>query len=190
VLDWSIDAARAATDGVVLVVAADRADHGEPAADVVVVGGASRSDSVRAGLAALPANCTHVAVHDGARPLAGPALFIAVLDALDDAGVAGALPGATVTDTIKRVAGDVVVETIDRAHLVAVQTPQAFAVDVLRSAHAAGADATDDAALVEAAGGRIVVVPSSPTNIKITHPADLAFADVLLARAGDGGSGH
>lgn len=189
VLDWSLDAAREACDGVVLVVAPERVDDPEPDADVVVAGGERRSDSVRAGLGVLPADCHVVVVHDGARPLAGAELFGAVLDAVDaelpHAAAArpdGALPGAPVTDTIKRVAGDSVVDTVDRAHLVAVQTPQAFPVDILRAAHATGDDATDDAALVEARGGRIVVVPSSPSNFKITHADDLAVAEVLLAR--------
>jgi 2-C-methyl-D-erythritol 4-phosphate cytidylyltransferase len=178
VLDWSLDAARAACDGVVLVVAPD---HDAPEeADVVVTGGESRSESVRNGLAAVPDDATVVVVHDAARPAAGVDLFEAVIAAVR-AGAAGAVPGVPVADTVKRVdAGGVVVETPDRASLVAVQTPQAFDAVALRAAHAAGGDATDDAALVEAAGGRVVVVPGSPTNRKVTEPADLAFLEGVL----------
>ena len=178
VLDWSLDAARAACDGVVLVVASDH-DAAEEA-DIVVTGGASRSESVRSGLAAVPDDATVVVVHDAARPAAGVELFEAVIAAVQ-AGAAGAVPGVPVADTVKRVdAGGVVVETPDRASLVAVQTPQAFDAAALRAAHAAGGDATDDAALVEAAGGRVVVVPGSPTNRKVTEPADLAFLEGVL----------
>jgi 2-C-methyl-D-erythritol 4-phosphate cytidylyltransferase len=187
VLDWSVQTARLACDGVILVVSADHsADHSaddrtdvESVADAVVVGGATRSDSVRAGLAALPSDCEVVAIHDGARPLATTALYAAVLDAVR-AGADGALPGVAVTDTIKRVEGAVVVETLDRDSLVAVQTPQAFRVDVLRAAHLGGAGATDDGALVEAAGGKVVIVPSNSDNLKITHRADLERAEALV----------
>ena len=174
VLDWSLDACRAACDGVVLVVAPDRAGDDEKA-DVVVAGGATRSDSVRAGLAAVPPDADVVVVHDAARPFATPALFEGVIAAVrDEAGADGAVPGLPPADTIKRVDGERVAETLDRAMLVAVQTPQAFRADVLRAAHAAGADATDDAALVEATGGTVVVVLGEPGNRKITHPSDLA----------------
>jgi 2-C-methyl-D-erythritol 4-phosphate cytidylyltransferase len=172
VLDWSLDAARAAADGVVLVVAPVHAGDVEPSADVVVAGGSSRSASVRAGLDAVPADAEIVVVHDAARPAASPALFAAVVAAVR-AGADGAIPGVAVVDTIKRVEGDLVVETLDRASLVAVQTPQAFRASVLRSAHAGAGDATDDGALVEAAGGRVVVVPGEPENVKVTTPADL-----------------
>jgi hypothetical protein len=93
-----------------------------------------------------------------ARPAAGVALFHAVIDAVR-AGADAALPGIPVTDTIKRVDGEVVVETLDRSTLVAVQTPQAFRAEALRAAHATGGEATDDGALIERAGGRVVVVP-------------------------------
>lgn len=179
VIDWSIAAARAATDGVVLVVPPDRVAEPEPSVDVVVAGGATRSASVRAGLAALPADCEIVAVHDGARPLASASLYDAVVGAVR-AGADGAIPGLAVTDTIKRVDGTTVVETLERAELVAVQTPQAFRVDVLRRAHDAGADATDDAALIEAAGATVVVVPGEAANTKLTHARDLPSLEALL----------
>jgi 2-C-methyl-D-erythritol 4-phosphate cytidylyltransferase len=172
VLDWSVAAARSASDGVVLVVAPERAGDPEPAVDVVVAGGTTRSESVRAGLGAVPEAATVVVVHDAARPAATPSLFAAVVDAVR-AGADGALPGLPVVDTIKRVLDATVVETLDRAELVAVQTPQAFRAAALRRAHAAGGEATDDGALVEAAGGRVVVVPGEPDNLKVTTPADL-----------------
>jgi 2-C-methyl-D-erythritol 4-phosphate cytidylyltransferase len=179
VIDWSLDAARAATDGVVLVVGADRVHDPEAGADVVVAGGAARSDSVRAGLAALPEGVEVVVVHDGARPLASPSLYAAVIAAVQG-GADGAIPGVEVTDTIKRVADGVVVETPDRAALVAVQTPQAFSHSSLLAAHAAGGEATDDAALVEAGGGRVVVVAGDLTNFKITRRDDLDRAEQIL----------
>ena len=172
VVDWALVASRAVADGVVLVVPADHIDDEAPAADAVVTGGATRSDSVRAGLAAVPADADVVVVHDAARPFAAPALFEAVVAAVR-AGADGAVPAVAVADTIKRVAGVEVLATLDRAELVAVQTPQAFTAASLRRAHAGGAEATDDAALVEAAGGRVVVVPGDPANAKITLRADL-----------------
>ena len=171
VLDWSIDACRAACDGVVLVVPLERAHDPEPV-DVVVAGGETRSDSVRAGLAAVPADADVVVVHDAARPRAAAALFDATVAAVR-AGADGAVPALPIGDTVKRVDGNRVLETVDRADLVVVQTPQAFAAEALRKAHASGADATDDAALVEAAGGTVVVVPGDPANVKITYPGDV-----------------
>src|SRR6184192_813416 len=120
-----------------------------------------------------------VVVHDAARPLAPPALFAAVIDAVR-AGADAAVPGLPISDTVKRVDGDHVVETIARDELVAVQTPQAFRTDALRAAHTASGEATDDAALVEAAGGSVVVVPGDPRNLKVTTPADLVVAAALL----------
>jgi 2-C-methyl-D-erythritol 4-phosphate cytidylyltransferase len=179
VLDWSLDAARVVAGGIVLVVAPGReADHED--VDAVVVGGATRSASVRAGLAAVPADASIVVVHDAARPAADGGLFDAVVRAVLD-GADAAVPGVTVVDTVKRVGADgVVVETLDRDELVAVQTPQAFKADVLRAAHAGGSDASDDAALVEAAGGRVVVVPGDLRNIKLTTAADRARLEDVL----------
>jgi 2-C-methyl-D-erythritol 4-phosphate cytidylyltransferase len=178
VLDWSLDAARAVADGVVLVV---RDDHETPEeVDVVVNGGATRSASVRAGLDAVPDDAAIVVVHDAARPAASSALFRAVIDAVR-AGADGALPGLAVVDTVKRVRDGRVVETLERAELVTVQTPQAFRASVLRAAHAGGGDATDDGALVEDAGGRVVVVPGDPDNVKVTAPGDLARVREVLS---------
>lgn len=186
VLDWSLDAARASTDGVVLVVGADRREDPEPLADAVVVGGAERADSVRAGLAALPTDCEIVLVHDGARPLASPDLYAAVIEAVAG-GASGAIPALAVTDTIKRVDADGrVLETVPRSDLVAVQTPQGFRVDVLRRAHAHGGDATDDAALLERNGDVVVVVPGETENLKITRPEDLPAATASIIRRAGG----
>ena len=175
VIDWSLAAARTAADGIVLVVAPDRAGEAEAAADAVVAGAGTRSGSVRAGLAAVPPDAEVVVVHDGARPLAKGDLFLAVVEAVR-AGADAAVPGVPVVDTLRARAGG----TVDRDGLVAVQTPQAFRAGPLRSAHAAEGEATDDASLVEAAGGKVVVVNGSPTNLKITRPDDLVVAEALL----------
>jgi len=180
VLDWAVDAARAVASGVVVVVPEAAAATPEPGADVVVAGGATRSASVRAGLAAVPPDTEVVIVHDAARPLASASLFESVVAAVT-AGADGAVPGVPVTDTVKRVRGDAVVATLDRSELVTVQTPQAFAASVLRAAHASGRDDTDDAALVEAAGGRVVVVPGDAVNTKLTTPHDLELARAVVA---------
>jgi 2-C-methyl-D-erythritol 4-phosphate cytidylyltransferase len=181
VAERAVDACRSVADRVVLVVPAG---HDGPAfgADAVVVGGQTRSASVRAGLAAA-GQAEVVVVHDAARPLARPELFAAVVAAVQ-AGAAGAVCAVEVTDTVKRVvageAGELtVIETLDRRSLVAVQTPQAFRLDALRRAHAGEPEATDDAALVEAIGLAVRVVPGDPENLKLTTPADLVRAERL-----------
>jgi 2-C-methyl-D-erythritol 4-phosphate cytidylyltransferase len=176
VLDWSLDAARAVADGIVLVVPADRLASPEPAADAVVPGGATRSASVRAGLASVPVDAEVVVVHDGARPLAGAALFTAGVAAVRG-GAEAVVPAVAVTDTLRRRSGGLV----PRDDLVAVQTPQAFRAAALRAAHAGEPEATDDASLVEAAGGKVVLVDGWPGNLKITHPLDLVVAGAVLA---------
>jgi len=170
----SVRATRSVAGYVVLVVP-DGYTTCDEGADVVVSGGETRADSVRAGLHALP-DCDVVVVHDAARPLASPRLFAAVVDAIAQ-GADAAIPGLSITDTVKRVVGregrSVVAATVDRSDLVTVQTPQAFRRSVLERAHAALDVATDDAALVEAIGGTVVVVVGDPENVKITEPADL-----------------
>jgi 2-C-methyl-D-erythritol 4-phosphate cytidylyltransferase len=184
-VDWSLEAARRACAGVVLVLPADDlppATLGAPSpwpADAVVAGGVKRSDSVRAGLAAVPAGVEIIAVHDAARPLAGPELWLATIAAVRR-GADAAIPTIPVTDTVKSVAQDGSLVTLDRSALWAVQTPQAFAATALRQAHAGGGDATDDAALVETLGGRVVRVAGHPRNLKVTHPDDLLVAAALL----------
>ena len=175
VLDWSLKAARQASEGVVLVVRPDAVADPEPAADVVVGGGASRSTSVRAGLAAVPEAAEVVVVHDAVRPMATPALFEAVVEAVRG-GATAAVPALAVADTLRRRDGG----TVDRTDLVAVQTPQAFAAAALRAAHRDCPEATDDAALVEAAGGAVRLVEGEPGNRKITDRGDLALAERLV----------
>jgi 2-C-methyl-D-erythritol 4-phosphate cytidylyltransferase len=176
---WSVAACRPVATGVVLVVPPGSEEQGDCGADTVVVGGATRSASVRCGLAAVPHEADVIIIHDAARPLASPTLFAAVAEAAADTGAAiCALP---VSDTIKRVDDGRVTETLDRSVLVAVQTPQAFAAGLLRRAHASGAEATDDAALVELLGVPVRVVPGDAGNFKITTPADLRVAEQALA---------
>lgn len=174
----AVGAAGAACEGVVVVVP-DGHEWAGPAVTASVVGGSSRAASVRAGLAAVPHEAEVIVVHDAARPLAGPRLFADVIAAVD-AGADAAIPGVLIADTVKRVAGDRVVETVLRDGLVLVQTPQAFRAEALRAAHAAGGEATDDAALVEAAGGVVTVVPGDPRNLKITTALDLELAVAVL----------
>lgn len=187
VIDHAWRTADMASDGVVLVVPPDDAER-----EGGVAGGATRSESVRAGLDAVPDDVDIVCVHDAARPLASIDLFERVIDAVV-AGADAAVPGVAVTDTIKVIDssegarhGDdvsgVVVATPDRSTLVAVQTPQAFRAHRLRSAHAAGGEATDDAALIEAFGGRVVVVDGEAANRKITTPDDLDWTRAQIAR--------
>ncbi len=180
VVEWCIDGARPHVDGIVLVVPPDRLSdasvHGS--ADLVAAGGATRSASVRAGLVEVPPEAEVIVVHDAARPFASAGLFRAVIAAVRD-GQAAAIPGVAISDTIKRVEERVVVETIDRDELVAVQTPQAFRADALRLAHASGDEATDDAALLETIGLHVVVVPGEAANRKLTDLADLELFEYL-----------
>jgi 2-C-methyl-D-erythritol 4-phosphate cytidylyltransferase len=183
VLDWSLAAARATAagpgDGVVVVVPPDRAGEPPRHADRVVAGGATRSGSVRAGLAEVPGNADIIVVHDGARPLAGVDLFARVVEAVRE-GADAAVPAVGVTDTLRHRSGG----QVDRDRLVAVQTPQAFRAAALRAGHAPEPEATDDASLVEATGGKVVIVEGSPANLKITRPIDLVIAEALL-RSGE-----
>ena len=181
VVEWAVAACRPSSSGVVLVVPCGSADHVGHGADVVVEGGASRTESVRCGLAAVPEDAEVIIVHDAARPLASDALFRAVIAAVATGGADAAVPGLPLSDTIKVVDGaQTVTATLDRSALVAVQTPQAFSAELLRRAHAGGAEATDDAALLEALGATVRVVPGDPRNLKITTPADLGTAERLV----------
>jgi len=179
----SVRAARCVAERVILVVPTNYQGNGE-GADVVVVGSSTRAGSVRAGLQEC-GDADVIIVHDAARPLATPALFHSVVDAIL-AGADGAVPGLSILDTVKRIRheGDVTIvgSTEVRDELVTVQTPQAFARDALVRAHANGDEATDDAALVEALGGRVVVVPGELDNLKITVPGDLATASSIVSR--------
>jgi len=145
-----------------------------------VTGGATRAESVRLALAEVPEEAAVVVVHDAARPLVSEAVIERVLAALNQ-GWDGAVSGLPVSDTVKRVEGDAVVETLDREQLRVVQTPQAFVADVLRAAYAGDvAGATDCASLVEARGGRVTVVAGDPRLAKITDAEDLERVAALL----------
>jgi 2-C-methyl-D-erythritol 4-phosphate cytidylyltransferase len=151
-----------------------------PAGWRTAAGGARRRDSVAAGQLAMAPDTTHVLVHDAARAMVPRDVVARVLEAarrLD-----AVIPVVPVADTIKRVEGGLVRGTLDRAGLHAVQTPQAFAVPLLRRALAEDdRDATDEAALVEALGEPVATVPGDPRNLKITSPEDLRLAGALLA---------
>ena len=136
-----------------------------------VTGGETRAASVAAGLAEVPADAAVVLVHDAARPLLPDDVIARVLAPLSE-GWDGAVPALPAADTVKRVRGEAVVETLDRSELVLVQTPQAFVAPVLREAMGGG-EASDCAALVEARGGRVKVVPGDRRLLKVTTPEDL-----------------
>jgi 2-C-methyl-D-erythritol 4-phosphate cytidylyltransferase len=179
-IQWSLDALRAA--GIGEIVVALPPGEAAPHDCRGVTGGTTRSESVRAALAAAPPG--DVVVHDAARPLVEPEHFRDTLAALADADCAVA--AAPVTDTVKEAGADrLVVATLDRSRLWAIQTPQAFRRGALERALAAGGDvlaqATDDAWLVERTGGTVRVVESTPANLKVTTPHDLAIAEHLLA---------
>jgi 2-C-methyl-D-erythritol 4-phosphate cytidylyltransferase len=149
---------------------------------LIAEGGRERADSVRAGLGAVPSEADIIAVHDGARPLFGRHVFLDCLAALE--GADGAVPATAIVDTLKRAGGDGrVLRTVDRRELWAVQTPQVFKAAALRAAYDRldDGDATDDAGVLERAGATVVVVPSTPANVKITTPADLPLAGALLS---------
>jgi 2-C-methyl-D-erythritol 4-phosphate cytidylyltransferase len=143
-----------------------------------VTGGATRADSVRIGVAEVPMDAAVVLVHDAARPLLDDAVIQRVVAALAE-GWDGAVPALPIPDTVKRVEGERIVETVPREELRVVQTPQAFVADVLRGA-LAGSDWTDCSAAVEAAGGRVRVVDGDPRLLKITDAADLDRVAALL----------
>jgi 2-C-methyl-D-erythritol 4-phosphate cytidylyltransferase len=146
-----------------------------------ITGGPSRAESVRLGVAEADGDAVALVVHDAARPLLPDDMLERVLAALGE-GWDGAVPGLPVADTIKRVQGGQVVETLPRGELAAVQTPQAFAAPVLRAAFDGDvASASDCASLVEARGGRVTVVPGDQRLLKVTTPEDLALVESWLA---------
>lgn len=198
-LDHALQGVRAA--GVREIVVVHTPDHERSfaaicrryAVDRIVPGGASRTASVRAGLAEVQDATEVVAVHDAARALTPPEVIRRVLSSITGDVVAVA-PSLAVADTLKRVADGEVVGTVDRSDLHAVQTPQAFRTDVLREALAGQQEATDDLGLVEQAiadgrvQGRIEVVAGSPWSLKITYPEDLRLAEALVASGRPGGA--
>jgi 2-C-methyl-D-erythritol 4-phosphate cytidylyltransferase / 2-C-methyl-D-erythritol 2,4-cyclodiphosphate synthase len=193
-LEWSLEAidTSSVVSGIVLVVPPSILEHVQSPAGgprVVVAGGRTRQESVVAGIAQIPADADVIVVHDAARPLAEPALFRQVVEALGAAETEGIVPVVPSPDTIKRVVGGRVQETVDRGEIGLAQTPQAFVASALLEAHArARAEAmvgTDDAKLLEAFGFRVGAVEGDPENFKITTPRDLERAqDVLNRRLG------
>jgi 2-C-methyl-D-erythritol 4-phosphate cytidylyltransferase len=192
-LEYSVQAADRASSVEAFVVAAPpgleddmKRAASSPKLLTVVTGGTSRQVSVRAALDAVPPSFDAVVCHDVARPFASPDLFDRTVAALDD--VDGAVPAVAVTDTVKLVEDGTVRETLPRDRLVVVQTPQAFRRSALEEAHAAaardGVTATDDAALLERSGFRVVTVEGDPLNRKITVPADLRWAEAMLRADG------
>lgn len=189
VIDWAFDAAAGTSHGVVVVAAANQVQllregpgalsaPGERPEILVTAGGATRSESVRAGIAAIPdeSEADVIVVHDAARPLAAGELFTAVTSAVAE-GADGAVPAVPLTDTIRHTDDG----PLERSSLRAVQTPQAFRAGALRRAHEGAPEATDDATLVESAGGSVHLVDGDPGNLKITTPGDLEVAEALLA---------
>jgi 2-C-methyl-D-erythritol 4-phosphate cytidylyltransferase len=137
-----------------------------------VAGGETRTESVRAGVAEVPEDAAVILVHDAARPVLPDEVIGRVIEALGE-GFDGAVPALPVADTVKRVDGDRVVETVDRTALVTVQTPQAFVASVLRACVESAQSATDCASLVEQSGGRVRVVEGDERLLKVTTRADL-----------------
>ena len=184
-ITWSVDALRSAgCDPIVVVVPQEHlTDAGSLLSSYEVVlasGGDTRQASVVSGLDEISADT--VVVHDGARPLITCDVVASVLEPLNRFD--GAVVGVPMDETLKRAAGDRVVDTVDRSNLWRVHTPQAFRVSVLRSAHerahADGFVGTDDAALVERYGGSVLLVKGSRLNVKVTYPEDFALAEALL----------
>lgn len=146
-----------------------------------VTGGMTRAESVRAALADVPEAALVVLVHDAARPLVTDEVVERVLQPLAE-GYDGAVPAIRLPDTLKRVSGATVLETVSRDDIVAAQTPQAFLAPPLRRAFAGDlAGATDCASLVERTGGRVAAVEGDPRLVKVTTTADLALVEALLA---------
>jgi 2-C-methyl-D-erythritol 4-phosphate cytidylyltransferase len=188
-LEWSLDAFRAAGTIAEIVVAAPAGEADAMAEQdvVAVAGGEHRSESVAKALALCAEE--FVVVHDAARPLVTPGLIDAMVEELAvEEGAAGVIAATPVTDTIKHVGDEGQVErTLDRSDLWAVQTPQVFRAEDLRKALDDPDDlpeASDDAMLVERQGGRVVIHSTSPDNVKVTTPFDLRVAELLLLERG------
>ena len=193
-LRWSVEAlsAAGAEQIVVVVPPGDEAIAGEVLSGLdgwtAAPGGAVRAQSVLTGLAGLQDRPDDeiVLIHDAARPFVNAGHVRALLDALSDAD--GAVPALPVADTLKRRAGDAAVTTVSREHLWRAQTPQAFRIAQLRAAYAAwpvdAGEPTDDAAVVERAGGSIALAPGDPMLMKLTYPEDFVMAEALVAGSG------
>lgn len=171
----------AAPEGFEDAMAEVAAGHSRGVPVVAVTGGATRAESVSLALAVVPEEFDVTLVHDAARCLVPVEVVAAVIDAVL-AGADAVVPGAPVVDTVRQLAPDGSSRTIDRSTLRAVQTPQGFRTDVLRSAHAAGdLGATDDAGMVEALGQHVVLVPGHARAFKVTTAQDLLLAEAILA---------
>lgn len=190
-VEWSVDAVRACESVRSIVVAAPFGHlHDFGGHDLgIVAGGDTRARSVANALAAVETEL--VAIHDAARPLLTADLFEGVVATLvTDPDAAGAIAAVPVVDTIKRAGGvsNVISGTLDRSQLWAAQTPQVFRTAALRAALEVGGEArnsvTDEAMLVEAAGGTVLIHPATPENLKVTTPLDLRLAELLLAERG------
>ena len=175
----------AAPEQAVGFVSSTLAEHSFSAEVTVVPGGSTRQDSVARALITLPDDVDVVLVHDAARPLVPADVVSAVVGAVR-AGAAAVVPGLPVVDTVKRVdVDDLVLDTVDRSQLRAIQTPQGFRRSVLQAAHASVDPddvATDDAGLVERMGQPVRVVPGHEEAFKVTRPFDLLVAEAVLAR--------
>jgi 2-C-methyl-D-erythritol 4-phosphate cytidylyltransferase len=182
----AVTAVRAVVDGVVLVVPSVDVWQGPPV-DTVVPGGATRSQSVRAGLSVVPEDADVVVIHDAAHPLASPELVRAVLAAIAD-GADGAFAALPVTEALKRLDGPVVVGNPSKVDLVMAQMPQAFRAGLLRAVHARSPETVEDVELVSAAGARVVAVPGDPRNLHVTTRAELAIADLLAVHGSTKGN--
>jgi 2-C-methyl-D-erythritol 4-phosphate cytidylyltransferase/2-C-methyl-D-erythritol 2,4-cyclodiphosphate synthase len=164
---WSIARDRLLAGGVGNVVVVGDVPGGIP-------GGRRRQDSVNKGLEAVPDSARWILVHDAARPAASADLVRHVISRLQEGDVDGVIPAVPARDTMKQVEGELVVGTVDRVSLVAVQTPQGFGAKALRRAHQfVDVDVTDDAQMIELSGGKVVVIPGEPENTKVTFAGDL-----------------
>lgn len=184
-VDRAVQVTAAACDDVVLVLPPGVAWDG-PRVTTVVEGGQSRTASVRHALAVLPDDVGIIVLHQAAHPLATSALFDAVLDEVR-AGAPAAVPGLEPRDPVRRVVDSSAGQELGREGLAILQTPGAFRADVLRAAHAAGAEAIEDTALLAAIGVTVSIVAGEPWNLHVTTPEELAIADCLLrCRVGAG----
>jgi len=174
VIDLSIACFVNRVDGVVVVVDPKKLEGVELPVNHVVPGGATRSESVRNGLALVPETADFVLVHDAARPLVSGVVIDRVLSALDE-GSAAVVPVVELRDSLRSVSGS----SVDRSEFVCVQTPQGFDAKILRRAYLSGAEASDDATLVESLGCEVDHVDGDHNNIKVTYPVDLKVCEAI-----------
>ena len=181
VLFHSVLAASSVSDGIVVVTTDEDLEYAKVSLQnvekvkEVVVGGSTRSKSVRKGLEQVPQNCDILIVHDGVRPLASEKLFKSVVEKIQE-GSEAVVPVVPIADSLRLISG----EQIDRSEVVAIQTPQAFKATLLLKAYSTSESASDDASLVELAGGTIDFVDGDVRNLKITVSSDLQIAENFL----------